>query len=116
MKPDDFVGRRSTLTPDGRRADRKQLVGLRAMDDATVLPVGAHIVGIDFRSSPYRTQGYVTSSINSPALNRPVALAMVAGGRARMGEQVVVYDEGRRIDARIVEVAAYDPQGTRIHA
>jgi sarcosine oxidase subunit alpha len=40
----DFIGRRSLSRPDSRRADRKQLVGLRTADPQRVLPEGAQIV------------------------------------------------------------------------
>lgn len=116
QKPDDFVGRRSTMTPEGRRADRRRLVGLRPLDDATLLPVGGHLVGADFAGPPYRTQGWVTSSVLSPSLQRPVALALVENGRQRLGEVLQVHDDGRRVSVRIVEPAAYDPKGERINA
>src|SRR5262249_10882393 len=81
-KADGFAGRRSTMTPEGRRADRQQLVGLESAD---VLPIGAHIVATDFRAVPAKSQGWVTSSVFSPTLKRPVALAVIARGFERMG-------------------------------
>jgi sarcosine oxidase subunit alpha len=115
-KADDFVGRRSTLTPEARREGRRQLVGLRTADDRTVLPIGGHVVGVDFKQTPYLTHGWVTSSVMSDALKRPVALGLVADGRKRMGEAVLIYDGGRTIAARIVDACAYDPKGERINA
>src|SRR3546814_8792650 len=38
-KESDFVGSRSTMTPEGRRENRKQLVGLEALDAKTRIPV-----------------------------------------------------------------------------
>ncbi|HEY1075556.1 MAG TPA: 2Fe-2S iron-sulfur cluster-binding protein [Fontimonas sp.] len=117
-KTEDFVGRRSTMTPEGLRADRMQLVGLQSLNEREVLPIGAHIVGAAFKHVPGHSQGWVTSSFYSPSLDRPVALALVARGRARLGETVKVYDarHGGCLAARIVEQVAYDPSGERINA
>ncbi len=117
-KSDDFVGRRSTMTPEGLRADRMQLVGLQSLDDREVLPIGGHVVDLAFKATPGHSQGWVTSSVYSPTLERPVALALVARGRTRIGETVKVYDAqlGRCLAARIVEQVAYDPSGARINA
>lgn len=116
-KTDDFAGRRSTMTPEGLRADRMQMVGLAPVDGKTVLPVGGHVVSKDFNKPPVQSQGWVTSSVMSPTLNRPVALGMVSRGRARMGETVRIFDAhaGVTIAATIVEQVAYDPKGERLH-
>ena len=84
----DFVGKRSLRRPDMADRDRKQLVGLltenpnlcsrRARKSSRRPPVGAPAIG------------HVTSSYFSPTLGRAIALAMVAGGRRRMGETLYV--------------------------
>ena len=116
-KADDFVGRRSTMTPEGMRPDRRQLVGLAPIDGASVLPVGGHLVAEQFQKPPYKTQGYVTSSVWSPTLGRPVAIGLVERGRERLGETLCVYSVRslQPIAARVVELAAYDPKGARLH-
>ncbi|MES2488365.1 MAG: 2Fe-2S iron-sulfur cluster-binding protein [Pseudomonadota bacterium] len=116
-KADDFVGRRSTMTPEGMRRDRRQLVGLAAVDGATVLPVGGHLVSAEFQKPPHKTQGYVTSSAWSPTLGRPVAMGLVERGRERLGESLIVYSarSPKPVAVRIVELAAYDPKGERLH-
>ncbi|MGH8506967.1 MAG: sarcosine oxidase subunit alpha family protein [Stenotrophobium sp.] len=113
-KKEDFIGRRSTMTPNARRPDRRQLVGLEPVDGRTFLSLGAHIVGQDFKAPPVRSQGWVTSSVNSPTLARPVAMGLVERGLERMGEQVQIYDGGQLIAARITRNAFYDPQGERL--
>lgn len=116
-KADDFVGRRSTMTPEGTRRDRRQLVGLAPLDGSTLLPIGGHLVDEKFRSAPYKTQGYVTSSVWSPTLGRPVAIGLLERGRERLGETVQVYSVNHQpIAARVVEMTAYDPKGVRLHA
>jgi sarcosine oxidase subunit alpha len=116
-KAEDFAGRRSTMTPEGRRPDRRQLVGLASADGRTLLPIGAHVVKRD-AAGARRTAGWVTSSVDSPTLGRPVAMGLVEGGRARTGEAVEVYDAHRQLSiaATIVGPTAYDPQGERLHA
>jgi sarcosine oxidase subunit alpha len=109
----DFVGRRSCLRPDGQRGDRRQFVGLESLD-GRLLPVGGHVLAPG-EAAPARSQGWVTSSVHSPALGRPHALGMVEAGRARMGEAVEIWDLGTRHRARIVAPCALDPEGARIN-
>jgi sarcosine oxidase subunit alpha len=112
-KPDDFVGRRSTMRPDGMAPNRRQLVGLEAMDASAPLEIGAHVLAED-PSTPDRTQGWVTSSVYSPTLKRPLAMALVERGTARIGETVRVWDLGRTRLARIADPRFLDPTGERI--
>ncbi len=106
-----FAGKRSLGRSDNRRADRMQLVGLSA-DDATVLVSGAHL---RLPGTSEGSDGWVTSAGVSPTLGRPIALALLRGGRARLGESVVVHDLGRQCTATVVKPAFYDPEGTRLH-
>ncbi len=112
-KPDDFVGRRSTMRPDGLREDRRQLVGLEVVDGREPLATGAHVVAND-ASEPRLTQGWVTSSVLSPTLERPLAMALVERGTRRIGETVRVWDLGRSRLARIADPRFLDPQGERL--
>lgn len=108
----DFVGRRSTIRPDGLRDDRRQLVGLEVEDGGGAIPTGAHVLppGCDTG-----TDGWVTSSVLSPTLRRPVALALVRRGRARIGEPVRVWNLGEVRHARIAKPRFHDPEGARLH-
>jgi sarcosine oxidase subunit alpha len=111
----DFVGKRSLLTPEATRADRRQLVGLGSADAGVVLPVGAHIV--ERRDGAMRSLGWVTSSAMSPTLGRPIALAMIERGRAlaEAGSTVEVFAVGRTMQAVVTPPCFYDPQGARLH-
>ena len=110
-RDDEYFGRRALFTPEAERADRRQLVGL-AVDGATPLPTGAHLVPAE---GPRRSLGFVTSSCFSPVLERPVALAMVEGGQARMGEALDAFHLGRTRRVRIAPACAFDPSGERLH-
>src|SRR3546814_19560022 len=81
-KPDDFIGRRSTMTPEGLRADRRQLVGLETLDTGGAFECGAHIVAADTTGTG-GTQGWVTSSVQAPKPGPPLALALIECGTDR---------------------------------
>jgi sarcosine oxidase subunit alpha len=112
-RTDDFIGRRSLTMPENLRSDRLQFVGLRinAPTDGAVLPIGSHVCTGGIRAS----QGYVTSSGYSATLRRDVALAMVAGGRSRLGEIVQVMTGAGLVPATIVAPCAYDLTGSRLN-
>lgn len=123
----DFIGKRSFSRADTRRPDRKQLVGLLTEDPREVLPEGGQLVFAadlpgDLRAGlptypvgrqPTPMAGHVTSSYMSPALERSIALALVKGGRARMGETIYIPLAGRLAAARIVDPVFYDKEGAR---
>lgn len=115
-KTKDFIGRRSLLLPEAHRHDRPQLVGLRSVDPADPLVVGAHVLGQGEPARHLPSHGWVSSAYFSPALGRWVALARIRGGRDRIGERVEVYDDGRRIGTQIVSPVAFDPEGARVVA
>ncbi len=109
----DFLGKRSLTRPDTLREDRKQLVGLLT-DGGEVLPEGGQIVEDPSARLPVPMLGHVTSSYYSATLGRPIALAVVKGGRAREGETLhVPLADGRSIRARVASPVFYDPSGER---
>ena len=87
----DFIGKRSLFRPDNMRADRRELVGLLTDDPDVVMMEGAHVIGSEAESEPpVPTLGWITSSYYSPNLGRSIAMALVKGGRQRMGEKLWV--------------------------
>jgi sarcosine oxidase, subunit alpha len=116
-KKKDFVGKRSLRRPDAVRADRKHLVGLLPVDPAQLLPEGAQLVGdgtdLDRHGVPIPMLGHVTSSYRSAALERTFALALIKGGRDRIGQTVLAPLGDRIIAATITEPVFYDPEGAR---
>ncbi|WP_075214979.1 sarcosine oxidase subunit alpha family protein [Mongoliimonas terrestris] len=111
----DFVGKRALARPAMGAADRKQLVGLLTEDPATVLEEGAQIVADPVFEVPARMIGHVTSAYESPTLDRSIALAMVKGGRARMGETIYIPMPDRVIAAKVVAPVFYDQEGARLN-
>lgn len=137
-KKKEFVGKRSLRRPDTARPDRKHLVGLLPVDPTQLLPEGAALVAEDaapaelaagqvHRPSPLRglqmparllvdpvpMLGHVTSSYRSAVLERTFALALIKGGRDRIGETVLAPLGDRTIAATVTAPVFYDPEGAR---
>ncbi|MEY9945219.1 sarcosine oxidase subunit alpha family protein [Kitasatospora sp. GAS1066B] len=108
-----FIGKRSFRRADTARGDRRQLVGVLPADPAVLLPEGAQLVADAEVPVPTRALGHVTSSYRSAALGRTFALALVAGGRERLGETVYAPLPDGVIAATITDPVLYDPKGTR---
>jgi len=115
-KEADFLGRRSLLRPHFTDPEREQLVGLRGLDPALRLPVGAHILPEPGVEPPLIAQGRVTSSTISSCGCHSLALALLKRGRDRLGETVEVLFENRRFSAQVVSPVFYDPEGERLNA
>ncbi|MFI4986951.1 MAG: sarcosine oxidase subunit alpha family protein [Alphaproteobacteria bacterium] len=115
-KKADFIGKRGMARPELAREGRKELVGLLTKDPATVLPEGAQIVSEVRRKAPMPMIGHVTSSYASPILGRSIALALLEGGRKRLGEVVRLPLADRTvIEAEVVDPRFYDMKGSLLH-
>jgi sarcosine oxidase subunit alpha len=114
-KKPDFVGRRSLARPDIIAPGRKQLVGLLTDDPNVVLEEGAQIVADPNQSIPMKMIGHVTSSYWSAALGRSIAMALVAGGKERMGETLHIPMPGKTHTAKVSGMVFYDPDGARLN-
>jgi sarcosine oxidase subunit alpha len=112
----DFVGLRSLQRPAMRRADRKQLVGLKPKDGRSVLDEGAQVCEQPAQRPPMRLIGHVTSSYAASTVGFPIALAMIAGGRARMGATLYVTQPQGDIEVEVSSPVFYDPEGVRVNA
>jgi len=109
----DFLGRRSLEMATHRRSDRKQLVGFLPSDPAIVLPEGAQFVADPTQPKPMTMIGHVTTSHPSPTLGRSFGLALVRGGRDRIGHIVHAPLEDRTVAVEIVDPVFYDKAGAR---
>jgi sarcosine oxidase, subunit alpha len=112
----DFVGKRSLIRPDMVVPGRKQLVGLLTEDPAVLLEEGAQITPVADPALGSSAIGHVTSAYRSEAMGRTVALALVAGGRGRIGETLHVPMPGGAIAARVTEPVFFDVKGERLDA
>jgi sarcosine oxidase, subunit alpha len=114
-KKPDFVGKRSLARAEMSRPDRKQLVGLLTDDPALVLEEGAQIVADPSAPMPMPMIGHVTSAYWSEALGRSIALAVVAGGRSRMGDTLYVPMPDGAHKVKVTGTVFHDPEGTRLN-
>ena len=113
-KKPDFVGKRSLARPDMQLADRKHLVGLMTDDPMIVLEEGAQIVADPKQAVPMTMIGHVTSSYWSETLGRSIALALVAGGKQRLGETLYIPMPDQILTAKVSAMVFYDPEGARL--
>jgi len=124
-KTKDFIGKRSLFRVDMLRGDRKRLVGLLTDDPTVVLEEGAHLIGTEtVPAPPVPMLGHVTSSYWSPNCGRSIALALVKGGDARIGERLWVAmplgkpheNRGwRTIPVTVTETVFFDPDNARLN-
>ena len=115
-KKDDFVGIRGLQRPDLVAPGRKQLVALETEDPDLVLEEGAQIVADPAEPIPMTMLGHVTSAYHSPAIGRSIAMALVAGGRDRVGETLYVPMPDRNIPVRVLPgMVHYDPNGEKLN-
>ena len=111
----DFVGKRSLARPAMADPERKQLVGLLTANPETVLEEGAQIVATQGQAPPMTLIGHVTSSYYSAILGHSIALAMVKGGRGRMGQTLWSPSPGGEIPVQVVSPVFYDAEGARVN-
>jgi len=98
-------------------SDRKQLVGLSTREDPqAVLEEGAQVMLDATPSKSIRPLGHVSSAYHSATLGRSIALAMVSGGRARIGQTLYVPMPRGSIAVEVTSPVFYDPSGERLHA
>ncbi|MBP0617664.1 sarcosine oxidase subunit alpha family protein [Jiella mangrovi] len=107
----DFVGKRSLARPDMVAEGRRQLVGLLTKNPDEVIDEGAQVVDDPHRPIPMRMIGHVTSSYASSNCGRSIAMALIEGGRGRIGETVHVTTPGGFTEAVISKAAFYEVKG-----
>jgi len=112
----DFVGSRSLTRPAMLSAQRRQLVGLLTSEPQVVLEEGAQVMARADATVASRPLGHVTSSYYSATLGRSIALALVAGGRARLGETLHVPLPRGMAPVQVASTVFYDTTGARLNA
>ena len=114
-KEGDFIGRTLSQRPALAAPERLQLVGVRPRDTRARLRNGAHLLA---PRAPGASLGYVTSSTPGAELEGWVGLALLAGGRARIGELLIgaspVHGESTQVE--IVSPHMLDPENRRVRA
>jgi sarcosine oxidase, subunit alpha len=111
----DYVGKRSLERASMKAPDRKQLVGLRTRAQGVVLEEGAQVAAKAAQKPPMELIGHVTSSYASSVLGHPIALALIAGGRSRLGQTLYVPMPNGDLEVEVTSPVFYDPAGARIN-
>ena len=114
-KKTDFVGIRGLTRPDLVAKGRKQLVGLKTKDPKVVLEEGAQIVDDPKQPVPMKMIGHVTSSYWSENCGRSIALALLVGGRDRIGDTIHVPMPDGVIEAEVTGMVFLDEKGERLN-
>ncbi len=114
-KKTDFVGIRGLTRPDLVAKGRRQLVGLKTRDPRDVLEEGAQIVENPKQAIPMKMIGHVTSSYWSDNCGRSIAMALVAGGRDRIGETLYVPMPDKVIEVEVTGTVFFDEKGERLN-
>ena len=109
------IGGRLLSRPALTSPDRWQLVGLVTLGDAP-MPRAAKIVADPDRALPNPILGHVTSWCRSPNLNAWIALALLAGGRARHGQTLWAVSPlaDVRVQVQVGPSCFFDPKGERL--
>jgi len=112
-KKRDYIGKRSLTLPEHLKSDRWQLVGLSSERGSSFV-IGSHL---RVKDSTQATDGWITSGGTTVLTNEPIALAMLRGGRARVGAEVDLCDAGAVTGrARVVNPPFFDAAGDRMNA
>ncbi len=111
----DFLGLAAMQKPALMDPKRKQLVGLLTEDPGFVLEEGSQITAQTGLRPPMQVLGHVTSSYHSAVLNRSIALALVSGGRARIGQKLYVPTAQGESAVTVASPIFYDPKGERLN-
>jgi sarcosine oxidase subunit alpha len=106
---EDFVGRRA-LWRLRERGLRQKLVGFEVRGDG--LPAEGDQV-VDEEGRPL---GRVSSARRSPTLSRTIGLAWVPWARSAVGTALSIRSERRLLDAAVVAIPFYDPDGSRMRS
>jgi sarcosine oxidase subunit alpha len=112
----DFVGKRSLARPAMSAPERRQLVGLQTREPALVLEEGAQVMAQPGAAIPSRPLGHVTSAYYSANLKRSIAMGLVSGGRARVGQTLYVPTSTGEVAVEVTSTVFFDPAGARINA
>jgi sarcosine oxidase subunit alpha len=115
-KKKDFIGKSLAARPGLLDEGREQLVGLRPLDPLQTLTAGGFLFRQGESATRENAQGYTTSVCWSPTLETSLALAFLANGPERHGEEMRFRDHLRDLDipVRVTHPVAYDETGGRM--
>jgi sarcosine oxidase subunit alpha len=111
----DFIGRCLAQRAGLRAPQRLQLVGVRPTNSRERLRNGSQLTT---REAPAESLGYLTSATPSSEFEGWVGLALLCGGRARLGQRLIarspVHEE--TVEVQILDSRMLDPENTRVRS
>lgn len=107
----DFIGKRAVEVRRKSHPTRQELVGLLPEDAQALIPEGAPIAPDRGQN---QSEGFVSACVWSGNCERTIALGLLHNGRARVGETVLAWHDGRSTPAVVTRPVFYDPQGERL--
>lgn len=110
----DFIGKRSLQRDRNNGGIRPYVVGLLPYAEDFVPPDGTPILDGHEADGLPKIVGYVTQGIDSPTLQRSIALAVLDDGRNRLGDSVTLASQQRSGPATVVAPCFYDAKGARM--
>ncbi len=118
-----YVGHWGLGRPALAAPGRKRLVGLKSKTGAPI-PPGAQLIdqrqAVRFErgDAALTSLGHVTSAASSPAVGAEIALALVRGGRERLGETLIGASPvtGESVPVLVCDPVFFDPEGARARA
>ncbi|WP_324742037.1 sarcosine oxidase subunit alpha family protein [Tsuneonella sp. CC-YZS046] len=112
----DFIGRIMAQLPGLADPARPALVGLKPVDKSHRLRAGAHLLAPGAKPVAANDEGHVTSAAWSPILGHSIALGLLANGRERHGQRIVLHDPLREgdVEAEVCDPVFVDPEGERV--
>ena len=99
-------------------ANREKIVGAVPLDKKTMIPEGSHLVVDNNAPLPNPKLGHVSASCWSVEYNNPFSLAILKGGKNRIGEKLYALSplKNKIIPVEIVSSHYVDPKGERVRS
>jgi sarcosine oxidase subunit alpha len=111
----DFIGKRSLTRSDTIRSDRKQLVGIKPIDQKNILEEGQHIILSSNVKPPVKMLGHITSSYVSPNLGYSFGMAVIKDGKKLIGSKAYVSSSAKEaFEVEIIKPIFIDEENKRL--
>jgi heterotetrameric sarcosine oxidase alpha subunit len=112
----DFIGRALSFREAFIAPERPLLVGFECEDPTRRPHAGAHLFEPDTPRDIDHDLGYLTSVAYSPERGRWIALGLLSGAEARIGQKITAHDPLRGDDLNLTVCPAcfVDPEGVRV--
>lgn len=109
-----YVGARSLALPVFHDAGRPALAGFVSSDRQTPVAASAQLVAEPHQGTPQQSLGHITSAAFSTALDCPIALGLISGGKEAYTNVYAVSPlTGEQTRVEVTAPVFYDPKGEK---